>query len=99
MTFCRLLPKEPEWKYCYSCKNRIITKTIDTHCICVKCGGLDCSIDVQCNECADLLDKQMSTYVKLRAKLEGKSRGRVLCKTVSSVCEDSFVSLSDVPSD
>ena len=39
----------------------------------------------------------MNAFVKHRPKLEGKLRAKVLRKAASSVCGDSFVSLSDVP--
>ena len=74
--------------YDSSYKNRMSTKTFDTHCICVTCRGNDCSYNVQCDECADWLDDHMRTYVKYYAKLEGKSHVRVLCKALFDIPSD-----------
>ena len=55
--------------------------TYDFHSCCIDCRSRECDLDVRCDECIDVSDDKMLTYIKYRLSLQRKSRYRQRSKS------------------
>ena len=88
-------------KICYcQCWRRMSTLTYDFHSVFIKCRGIDCDFENNCNECADISDDVMTSYVKHHKQLKAKQRYKSKSKDplLSASAIDDPAIISDAPS-